>query len=32
MMRVMETPETTLRVIGVGAAVAGLILVWLVRR
>jgi hypothetical protein len=28
---VMQTPETTLRAIGIGSAVAGLILVWLVR-
>jgi hypothetical protein len=31
MASVMQTPETTLRVIGIGSAVAGLILVWLVR-
>ncbi len=31
MASVMETPETTLRVIGIGSAVIGLILVWLVR-
>jgi hypothetical protein len=31
MASVMHTPEMTLRVIGIGSAVAGLILVWLVR-
>ena len=31
MAAVLETPEFTLRVIGIGAAVFGLILVWLVR-
>ncbi len=31
MASVMESPETTLRVIGIGSAVIGLILVWLVR-
>jgi uncharacterized protein YjeT (DUF2065 family) len=31
MMSVIETPEQTLRVIGIVSAVAGLILVWLVR-
>jgi uncharacterized protein YjeT (DUF2065 family) len=31
MASVMQTPETTLRAIGIGSAVAGLILVWLVR-
>ncbi|MGH6665983.1 MAG: DUF2065 domain-containing protein [Pseudolabrys sp.] len=31
MASVMETPETSLRVIGIGSAVIGLILVWLVR-
>jgi hypothetical protein len=31
MASVMQTPEMTLRVIGIGSAVAGLILVWLVR-
>lgn len=28
---VLDTPDATLRVIGVGSALAGLILVWLVR-
>ena len=31
MASVLETPETTLRAIGIGSAVIGLILVWLVR-
>lgn len=31
MMSVIETAEPTLRVIGVGSAVVGLILVWLMR-
>jgi uncharacterized protein YjeT (DUF2065 family) len=31
MMSVLETPEPTLRVIGIGSAVIGLVLVWLVR-
>ncbi len=31
MASVMATPETTLRVIGIGSAMVGLILVWLVR-
>jgi uncharacterized protein YjeT (DUF2065 family) len=31
MASVMETPETTLRAIGIGSAVIGLVLVWLVR-
>jgi hypothetical protein len=31
MMSVVETPEASLRVIGIGSAVAGLIVVWLVR-
>jgi uncharacterized protein YjeT (DUF2065 family) len=31
MASVMETPEMTLRVIGIGSAVIGLVLVWLVR-
>ena len=31
MMSVIETPEASLRLIGVGSAVAGLIVVWLVR-
>jgi uncharacterized protein YjeT (DUF2065 family) len=31
MASVMETPEQTLRVIGLGSAVIGLALVWLVR-
>jgi uncharacterized protein YjeT (DUF2065 family) len=28
---VLDTPEATLRIIGVGSALVGLILVWLVR-
>lgn len=28
---VLETPETTLRVIGIGSAVIGLLVVWAVR-
>ncbi len=31
MASVMQTPEMTLRAIGIGSAVVGLILVWLVR-
>ncbi len=31
MTSVMETPETVLRVIGVGSAILGLALVWLIR-
>lgn len=31
MQSVVDTPETTLRVVGIGSAVVGLILVWLVR-
>lgn len=31
MMSAMEAPEQTLRVVGIGSAVAGLIVVWLVR-
>jgi hypothetical protein len=31
MHSVMETPEATLRVIGLGSALIGLIVVWLVR-
>ncbi|MDP2410874.1 MAG: DUF2065 domain-containing protein [Pseudolabrys sp.] len=31
MASVLETPEASLRVIGVGSAVVGLALVWLVR-
>jgi len=31
MASVMETPETSLRVIGLGSALVGLVLVWLVR-
>lgn len=31
MQSVVETPEMTLRVIGIGSAVIGVILVWLVR-
>jgi Uncharacterized protein conserved in bacteria (DUF2065). len=31
MTSVLETPEASLRAIGIGSAVIGLILVWLVR-
>jgi uncharacterized protein YjeT (DUF2065 family) len=31
MASVLETPDTALRVIGIGSAVVGLIVVWLVR-
>jgi|APFre7841882630_1041343.scaffolds.fasta_scaffold1213942_1 uncharacterized protein YjeT (DUF2065 family) len=31
MTSVLETPETTLRAIGIGSAVIGVALVWLVR-
>jgi uncharacterized protein len=31
MQSVLETPEATLRVIGLGAALIGVIVVWLVR-
>ena len=31
MMSVVETPEASLRLIGVGSAVVGLLVVWLVR-
>ena len=31
MTSVVETPEASLRVIGIGSAIAGLIVVWLVR-
>ena len=31
MASVVETPEATLRLIGIGSAVIGVILVWLVR-
>jgi len=31
MMSVLETPETTLRAIGLGSALVGLVVVWLVR-
>lgn len=31
MATVLETPETSLRVIGIGSAVVGLVVVWLVR-
>ena len=31
MLSVMETPEATLRVVGIGSAVIGVLLVWLVR-
>lgn len=31
MMSVMETPEATLRAIGLGSALIGLVIVWLAR-
>jgi uncharacterized protein YjeT (DUF2065 family) len=31
MMSVLETPEASLRVIGIGSAIVGLVLVWVVR-
>ena len=31
MMSVLETPEATLRIVGIGSAVVGLIAMWLVR-
>lgn len=31
MMGVVETPEASLRLIGIGSAIAGVIVVWLVR-
>ena len=31
MMSVIETPEASLRLIGIGSAVVGLLIVWLVR-
>ncbi|HEX5509230.1 MAG TPA: DUF2065 domain-containing protein [Pseudolabrys sp.] len=31
MISVMETPDMPLRLIGIGSAVAGLILVWVIR-
>jgi uncharacterized protein YjeT (DUF2065 family) len=31
MQSVLETPDTTLRAIGIGSAVIGLVMVWLVR-
>jgi uncharacterized protein YjeT (DUF2065 family) len=31
MLSVLETPDGTLRVVGIGAAVIGLLLVWLAR-
>jgi hypothetical protein len=31
MLSVLETPEATLRAIGLGAALVGLVLVWLAR-
>jgi hypothetical protein len=31
MASVLETPDTMLRVIGIGSAIIGLVLVWLVR-
>jgi hypothetical protein len=31
MMSVIETPEASLRLIGIGSAIVGLLLVWLVR-
>jgi uncharacterized protein len=32
MKSALETPENILRLVGIGSAVAGLILIWLVRR
>ena len=32
MKSALATPETRLRIVGLGSAVAGLILIWLVRR
>jgi uncharacterized protein YjeT (DUF2065 family) len=32
MKSAMETPENILRLVGIGSAVAGLILIWVVRR
>jgi uncharacterized protein len=32
MLSAAETPENILRAVGIGSAVAGLILIWLVRR
>jgi uncharacterized protein YjeT (DUF2065 family) len=31
MQSVVDTPETTLRVVGIGSAVIGLLVVWLIR-
>ena len=31
MMSVLETPETTLRAVGIGSAVVGVLIVWLAR-
>ncbi len=31
MMSVVETPETSLRIIGIGSAIIGLIVIWVVR-
>jgi uncharacterized protein YjeT (DUF2065 family) len=31
MQSVMETPEASLRVIGIGSAIVGIVVVWLVR-
>lgn len=31
MLSVLETPEATLRVVGIGSAVIGIVLVWLAR-
>jgi uncharacterized protein len=31
MQSVVETPEVTLRVVGIGSAVIGVLLVWLIR-
>lgn len=31
MMSVVETPETSLRIIGIGSAIVGLIVIWLAR-
>ncbi|MEN3350569.1 MAG: uncharacterized protein V7632_4204 [Bradyrhizobium sp.] len=32
MKSALETPDNILRIVGIGSAVAGLILIWLVRR
>jgi uncharacterized protein YjeT (DUF2065 family) len=31
MQSVMETPEATLRIVGIGSAIVGLVALWLVR-